>query len=126
MGYVTQGASHKIHALPGYKTRPPPSQQRQEEEEAEEEEAREMGLFKPSLLLLWLLVAASASEVAQLVESRTLPSFPSQQHGYSKILATLGVVCKCCDGGGGECTRTSFFLSLSSVHSIVELGHDHL
>ncbi|KAI6698355.1 hypothetical protein NL676_018474 [Syzygium grande] len=64
-----------------------------------------MGVFKPSLLLLWLLVVASASEVAQLVESRTLPGFPSQQPGYSKILATLGVVCKCCDGGG-ECTVT--------------------
>ncbi|KAL2957488.1 hypothetical protein AAZX31_18G153400 [Glycine max] len=24
--------------------------------------------------------------------------------GYSKIFATLGVVCKCCDGVGGACT----------------------
>lgn len=40
-----------------------------------------MGVLKPSLLLLWLLVVASASEVAQLVESRTLPGFPSQQPG---------------------------------------------
>lgn len=26
--------------------------------------------------------------------------------GYSKVFNTLGVVCKCCDGEGGECRTT--------------------
>ncbi|KAA3463813.1 Proteasome inhibitor-related [Gossypium australe] len=50
--------------------------------------------------LLMLLLVISASQAA-----RPLSALSVQQR-YSKIFATLGVVCKCCDGSGGECSST--------------------
>ncbi|KAK9289951.1 hypothetical protein L1049_008113 [Liquidambar formosana] len=67
---------------------------------------RKMGLFRPSLLLLLLilLIGSPVSHKPQAVEARLLP-FLSQQR-ESRIFTTLGLVCKCCDGSGGECTST--------------------
>ncbi|KAH1256942.1 hypothetical protein HKD37_03G006999 [Glycine soja] len=46
------------------------------------------------------------AEKPSVVEARTL-SLTSSHQGYSKIFATLGIVCKCCDGvEGGACTST--------------------
>ncbi|CAJ1949367.1 unnamed protein product [Sphenostylis stenocarpa] len=56
------------------------------------------------LVLLVVLIASSVAEKTSVVEGRTL-SLTSHQ-GYSKNLATLGLVCKCCDGVGGACATT--------------------
>uniref|UniRef100_A0A2P2PJJ5 Uncharacterized protein n=1 Tax=Rhizophora mucronata TaxID=61149 RepID=A0A2P2PJJ5_RHIMU len=63
-----------------------------------------MGVSKPSLLLLLLIVNVSASYKPIITEGRTI-SLPTEGN-YSKTLETLGVLCKCCDGANGECTRT--------------------
>ncbi|KAF7142242.1 hypothetical protein RHSIM_Rhsim05G0199800 [Rhododendron simsii] len=55
-------------------------------------------LLKPSLLVLLLLVI-------NFTEARPLSFLPQQR--FSKVFETLGVVCKCCDGPGGECTSTT-------------------
>ncbi|KAG5054324.1 hypothetical protein AAZX31_03G062400 [Glycine max] len=58
------------------------------------------------LLVLVILIASSVAEKPSVVEARTL-SLTSSHQGYSKIFATLGIVCKCCDGvEGGACTST--------------------
>ncbi|XP_027908158.1 uncharacterized protein LOC114167302 [Vigna unguiculata] len=53
------------------------------------------------LVLLVILIASSVAEKTSVVEGRTLSLTPLQ--GYSKNLASLGLVCKCCDGDGGAC-----------------------
>ncbi|KAH7867483.1 hypothetical protein Vadar_034090 [Vaccinium darrowii] len=55
-------------------------------------------LFKPSLLLLLLLVI-------NFTEARPLSILPQPRFG--KVFGTLGVVCKCCDGPEGQCKTTS-------------------
>ncbi|GMN47756.1 hypothetical protein TIFTF001_016931 [Ficus carica] len=61
-----------------------------------------MGLPKPNTLLVFvLLVVVLASEKSAAVQARPL-SFAQQR--YANVFATLGLVCKCCDGG--ECTST--------------------
>ncbi|KAM7464016.1 hypothetical protein LguiA_032137 [Lonicera macranthoides] len=60
-----------------------------------------MGLFKRPLFLILLLVISFLFDKARVAEARPLP-----QQRYSKIFATMGVVCKCCDGEGGECKST--------------------
>ncbi|KAK6231338.1 hypothetical protein QUC31_011372 [Theobroma cacao] len=64
-----------------------------------------MDRFQRFLLLLLLVISVSASQVPLASEARPLSILPDQQ-SYSKIFATLGVVCKCCDGPGGECSTT--------------------
>ncbi|KAL2320087.1 hypothetical protein Fmac_029056 [Flemingia macrophylla] len=56
------------------------------------------------LVLLIILIASSVAEKPHLVEGRTLSL--TSHPGYSRIFATLGVVCKCCDGIEGACTST--------------------
>ncbi|KAL4296595.1 hypothetical protein GQ457_12G009920 [Hibiscus cannabinus] len=51
-----------------------------------------MERFQGSVLLLLLLVISVSA-------GRPLSILPDQQR-YSKILGSLGVVCKCCDGSG--------------------------
>ncbi|KDP24534.1 hypothetical protein JCGZ_25098 [Jatropha curcas] len=63
-----------------------------------------MGLSKSSLLFFLLLLTISLSRNPRFTEARTL-SFLSEQ-SHSKIFATLGIVCKCCDGSKGECSST--------------------
>ncbi|KAJ9185280.1 hypothetical protein P3X46_004933 [Hevea brasiliensis] len=64
-----------------------------------------MGMFSKSpLLFLLLVLSISFPQKPRITEARTLSFLAEQNH--SKIFATLGVVCKCCDGGQGECTRT--------------------
>ncbi|KAG9453059.1 hypothetical protein H6P81_005963 [Aristolochia fimbriata] len=53
------------------------------------------------LMLLFILFAAHSPMV---VQARPLPS--SQQQRYLKVLSTLGIMCRCCDGSEGECTST--------------------
>ncbi|KAJ9180644.1 hypothetical protein P3X46_008860 [Hevea brasiliensis] len=60
---------------------------------------------KSSPLLLLLLLTISLVQKPRITEARTL-SFQAKQSEHSKIFATLGVVCKCCDGDQGECTAT--------------------
>ncbi|XP_015584384.1 uncharacterized protein LOC8279737 [Ricinus communis] len=58
------------------------------------------------LLLLLLVLTVSLSQKSIITEARTL-SFLPEHAGKSKIFATLGIVCKCCDGNlQGECTST--------------------
>ncbi|GKV05918.1 hypothetical protein SLEP1_g17866 [Rubroshorea leprosula] len=67
---------------------------------------KRMGTQKLSLLpLLFLVVVFSATSHNSVgAEARPLPFLPQQN--YSKLLSTLGVVCKCCDGIGGDCSVT--------------------
>ncbi|KAI7997631.1 hypothetical protein LOK49_LG10G02060 [Camellia lanceoleosa] len=65
-----------------------------------------MGLlkFKLSLLLLLLLIGGFTCQRPRVAAARPLSSFLPQQR-HTKLFATLGMDCKCCDGtGGGECT----------------------
>ncbi|XVF76712.1 hypothetical protein PTKIN_Ptkin13bG0288600 [Pterospermum kingtungense] len=73
----------------------------------ETEEQRKMEKFEGLLLLLLLVISVSTSQVPLASAARPLSILPDQQR-YSKIFATLGVVCKCCDGTGsdGECSGT--------------------
>ncbi|QCE11805.1 uncharacterized protein LOC114183310 [Vigna unguiculata] len=59
-----------------------------------------MGIIKPPVFMLLIIMVLSTT----IVEGRTLSLISAP--GYSKIFATLGVVCKCCDGVGGACTST--------------------
>ncbi|GKV10068.1 hypothetical protein SLEP1_g21487 [Rubroshorea leprosula] len=56
------------------------------------------------LLVLFLYVYISATHNSVGAEARPLPVVPQQKP--TKFLATLGVVCKCCDGSGRECSVT--------------------
>ncbi|XWS59884.1 hypothetical protein CRYUN_Cryun08bG0160200 [Craigia yunnanensis] len=60
-----------------------------------------MDKFQGFLFLLLLVISVSASQVPLVSAARPLSILPDQQR-YSKIFATLGVVCKCCDGTGGS------------------------
>ncbi|KAK3034937.1 hypothetical protein RJ639_032337 [Escallonia herrerae] len=48
------------------------------------------------LLLMMMLFATSTA-----MEPNPIPTHPPQR--YSKVFASLGVVCKCCDGVEGGC-----------------------
>ncbi|PIN02254.1 hypothetical protein CDL12_25229 [Handroanthus impetiginosus] len=82
-----------------------------------------MKLFKHKhhhqFLTLLLLMVCLAIQETRRAAARPLP-FSSQQR-YGKTFASLGVVCKCCDGveGGGEesCTA-SWDGSCSKLHCL--------
>ncbi|PON90776.1 hypothetical protein TorRG33x02_134140 [Trema orientale] len=74
-----------------------------------------MGLPKPSMLLFLLLLVVSASEKSAAVQARLLSSAAQQR--YANVFATLGLVCKCCDGPAGECT-SSWTKSCSKVQCL--------
>ncbi|KAH1199138.1 hypothetical protein GmHk_18G052567 [Glycine max] len=59
-------------------------------------------MTKSHVLMLLIIMVVSIAEKPSVIEGRTLSLISGQ--GYSKIFATLGVVCKCCDGVGGACT----------------------
>ncbi|XP_057440471.1 uncharacterized protein LOC130732442 [Lotus japonicus] len=63
-----------------------------------------MGMQKPQVLMLVIIMVVLVTEKPSVIEARTLSLVSNQ--GYSKIFATLGVVCKCCDGVGGSCTSS--------------------
>ncbi|CAL5335013.1 unnamed protein product [Camellia sinensis] len=67
-----------------------------------------MGMFfKPSLLpllVLLLVFSFTTTKRPRFAEARPLSSPPQQR--LSKMLGTLGLVCKCCDGPGEECKTT--------------------
>ncbi|KAH1090160.1 hypothetical protein J1N35_017417 [Gossypium stocksii] len=94
-----------------------------------------MDKFQGFVLLFLLVISVSSSQVPMVSAARPFSILPDQQSkslpaclfllsftllfqfqltysgvvvyiGYSKIFATLGVVCKCCDGSGGECSTT--------------------
>ncbi|KAF8006305.1 hypothetical protein BT93_K0563 [Corymbia citriodora subsp. variegata] len=62
--------------------------------------------FKPPrLFTVFLVLLCLASEMKSVyTEARSLSSSSSHQR-YSRIFGTLGIVCKCCDAAGGECTN---------------------
>ncbi|ESR48826.1 hypothetical protein CICLE_v10033223mg [Citrus x clementina] len=58
--------------------------------------------FQLFLLLLVMIIVAVPHQC-----SSTRPiSIQNHQLGNSKMLATLGIVCKCCDGESGKCRST--------------------
>ncbi|KAJ1439442.1 hypothetical protein SESBI_02378 [Sesbania bispinosa] len=63
-----------------------------------------MGMNKVPVLMLLMVLVTSIAEKPSNVEGRALSLISHQ--GYSKIFATLGVVCKCCDGIEGSCRST--------------------
>ncbi|CAN0926467.1 hypothetical protein LINGRAHAP2_LOCUS35359 [Linum grandiflorum] len=58
------------------------------------------------LLLLLLLTLSTTRNNSRAAEARPLP-FSSLHLGSSKIFATLGVVCKCCDNRETEKSECS-------------------
>ncbi|KAF8402999.1 hypothetical protein HHK36_011093 [Tetracentron sinense] len=62
-----------------------------------------MSMSKLYMLWVLLLMIAALSHKARGVEARPLPLLDQQR--YTKLIATLGIVCKCCDGVGDECTN---------------------
>ncbi|CBI30472.3 unnamed protein product, partial [Vitis vinifera] len=57
--------------------------------------------------MVLLLVSNLSTQKTRAVEGRLLSSSSSSsRQRYWKIFTTLGMVCKCCDGVGGECTST--------------------
>ncbi|KAL4347832.1 hypothetical protein GQ457_17G007110 [Hibiscus cannabinus] len=68
-----------------------------------------MDKFKGFMLLLLLLISVSTSPLplAMAARPRPISPLPDQQiAGNSNVFALLGVVCKCCNGTGGECSST--------------------
>ncbi|CAJ2655842.1 unnamed protein product [Trifolium pratense] len=63
---------------------------------------------KVPLLVVLIFLISSIVEKPLIVEGRTLSLISHHQgHGYSKIFATLGLVCKCCDDViEGACKET--------------------
>ncbi|KAK7292886.1 hypothetical protein RJT34_15741 [Clitoria ternatea] len=61
-------------------------------------------MTKPHVLMLLIIMVVSISDKPLIIEGRTLSLISGQ--GYSKIFATLGLLCKCCDGVGDTCTGT--------------------
>ncbi|GAV56835.1 hypothetical protein CFOL_v3_00377 [Cephalotus follicularis] len=51
-----------------------------------------------------VLMIIAITQNPREVEAR--PITLSSQEGYSMMFATLGIVCKCCDGEGDECRST--------------------
>src|SRR5438445_461434 len=51
------------------------------------------------------------------LESNTNLNKKTETRGrdYSKLLGTLGMVCKCCDGNGGECRTTTWLEPCSNL-----------
>ncbi|GMH10185.1 hypothetical protein Nepgr_012026 [Nepenthes gracilis] len=64
-----------------------------------------MGFHQLSLFIHLLLVITSSSIFPEqgFVRARPL-ALPPHHPSYSKFYETLGVVCKCCDGVGAECS----------------------
>ncbi|CAK9137617.1 unnamed protein product [Ilex paraguariensis] len=76
-----------------------------------------MGSFiKPWMFLLLLLVISFKCQSTRVAEAASPVALLPKQR-YSKIFETLGVVCKCCDGAGGEC-RSIWVGSCSKLHCI--------
>ncbi|CAL5210934.1 unnamed protein product [Lathyrus oleraceus] len=62
---------------------------------------------KVHVFLLLIVLISSIRENPSIVEGRVLSLISHQVIGYSKIFATLGVICKCCDDGiEGACKET--------------------
>lgn len=72
-------------------------------------------------LLLLLFVLCLAVQESSRAEARPIPF--QHQLSYSRTLATLGLVCKCCDGvggdsGGEESCTASWKGSCSKLHCL--------
>ncbi|CAA7389805.1 unnamed protein product [Spirodela intermedia] len=63
-------------------------------------------------LVLFLLLAFSSSDLPGCVDARPLRFF--DHRNYAKVLASLGLTCRCCDGEGGEC-RTQWDSACAEV-----------
>lgn len=59
------------------------------------------------MLVVLIVLIISIGEKPLVIEGRVLSLISHQVAGYSKMFATLGVVCKCCDDGiEGACKET--------------------
>ncbi|KAB1217803.1 hypothetical protein CJ030_MR3G014787 [Morella rubra] len=67
-----------------------------------------MGMPKWFRFFLWLFMIVAVLEVPRGSEARTLVLKDHQKGTYNltSFAATLGIVCKCCDGSSGECRST--------------------
>ncbi|KAJ0028768.1 hypothetical protein Pint_35300 [Pistacia integerrima] len=63
-----------------------------------------MGISKPCLFLILIIMSFSLSHRPRVAEARPLSIQPQQR--YTKIFETLGIACKCCDVSGNECSST--------------------
>ncbi|OIW07509.1 hypothetical protein TanjilG_14455 [Lupinus angustifolius] len=63
-----------------------------------------MAMNKPHVFFMLMIMVVFISEKSLVIEGRTLSLISNK--GYSKIFATLGVICKCCDETGSACTST--------------------
>ncbi|KAL5709357.1 hypothetical protein ACHQM5_020057 [Ranunculus cassubicifolius] len=65
-----------------------------------------MGVSRRSVFLLVVLMVVAQAHRLQGVQSRTLSLPSTDQNRFSKVFATLGMSCKCCDGKEGLCRST--------------------
>ncbi|KAL5709358.1 hypothetical protein ACHQM5_020058 [Ranunculus cassubicifolius] len=65
-----------------------------------------MGVSRRGVFLVVVLMVLAQALRFQGVQSRTLPLSSTEQHRFSKVFATLGMSCKCCDGKEGMCRST--------------------
>ncbi|PKA56146.1 hypothetical protein AXF42_Ash015631 [Apostasia shenzhenica] len=54
-----------------------------------------------SLFSLLLLLILFRGEILREADARPVPV--PVPIGFAKVLQTLGLMCRCCDGAGGEC-----------------------
>ncbi|KAE7996702.1 hypothetical protein FH972_001402 [Carpinus fangiana] len=66
-----------------------------------------MDMPKHFRLFFWLLIIFAMLQQPRASGVVRAVTIKDHQRGYSKaFVATLGLVCKCCDGMGGECSST--------------------
>ncbi|KAM0941400.1 hypothetical protein DsansV1_C17g0148341 [Dioscorea sansibarensis] len=63
-----------------------------------------MGLQRSVLVFYVLFLICLNSGFFGAAEARALPVI--NQDRYVKVLASLGIMCECCDGDGGACRST--------------------
>ncbi|KAJ0984053.1 hypothetical protein J5N97_002409 [Dioscorea zingiberensis] len=65
-----------------------------------------MGTLKGSLVFFFVffLVGCPSSGLLGAAQARPLPVM--NQERYVKVMASLGIMCQCCDGEGGACRST--------------------
>ncbi|KAK8613142.1 hypothetical protein V6N13_100915 [Hibiscus sabdariffa] len=57
------------------------------------------------MLLLLLVISVSTPPLPLAMAARPISGLPDQQRN-SNVFALVGVVCKCCNATGGECSST--------------------
>ncbi|GMY39673.1 hypothetical protein FCV25MIE_34917 [Fagus crenata] len=65
-----------------------------------------MGMPKCFWLFFWFSMIVAMLQQPRGLEARPLTIVDYKQGHLNKFVATLGIVCKCCDGIKGECRST--------------------